>query len=525
LKKRKIVSKILLESNLKGDVDVMYIAGQKEMQLMDQYTMEKLGLPGIVLMENAGAAVVNEVLKDFPDRTTNILVLAGGGNNGGDGFVIARRLIDFGYDVTLMLAVAEQSLKGDAKLHYEVYKNRQLPIVKAENVDMKNAHVIVDALLGTGVQGEVREPFYSLIKAVNETPVFVYAVDVPSGVNANTGEVANVAIRANKTITFVVPKKGFYLQQGPQFVGDVVCADISVPVSLVQTLKLDLPQCITHELGKSAVRKRIAHGHKGTFGHVLVIGGCKSYVGAAMYTAKAAFHSGAGLVTLAIPETIYPIVASQCPESLLLPLQDEMGAIAAQSFLTSEIDFSSYETIAFGPGLGRQADGHSLLHQLIAKLSGQPLIIDADGLYFARDLLEELRKYEGDVILTPHPGEMAHLTRLTVEEIEKNRLEVAKQFAQDYGVYLLLKGHRPIITAPDGKQFINPFGNDALGKGGSGDVLTGFIASFIAQGTSTTDALIAASYYHASAAEQVGKELSNYGVTPLDIVEYVRKVL
>ena len=503
----------------------MYVAGQKEMQLMDQYTMEKLGLPGIVLMENAGAAVVSEVIKNFPNRNTHIIVLAGGGNNGGDGFVIARRLIDFGYDVMLVLAVAEQHLKGDAKVHYDVYKNRQLPMVKAENVDLKKAQVIIDALLGTGVQGEVREPFYSLIQAVNETAAFVYAVDVPSGVNANTGEVANVAIRAHKTITFALPKKGFYLQQGPEMIGEVVCADISVPASLVQTLELDLPTCITHELGKSAVPKRIAHGHKGTFGHVLVIGGCKSYVGAAMYTAKAAFHSGTGLVTLAIPQTIYPLVAAQCPESLLLPLQDEMGAIAAKSFLTSVTDLASYKTIAFGPGLGRQADGESLLRQLLAKRSGQPLIIDADGLYFARSVLKELRTYEGDVILTPHPGEMSHLTGFTVEKIEKDRLTVAKEFAQYYGVYLLLKGHRPIITTPDGEQFINPFGNDALGKGGSGDILTGFIASFIAQGASTADALIAASYYHASAAEQVGKERSNYGVTPLDIVEYVRKVL
>ena len=191
----------------------------------------------------------------------------------------------------------------------------------------------------------------------------------------------------------------------------------------------------------------------------------------------------------------------------------------------NNIDFSLYKTIAFGPGLGRQVDGAVLLRQLLAKLTGQALIIDADGLYFARDLLEELRGYEGDIILTPHPGEMAHLTGFTVAEIEKNRLPIAKQFAQNYGVYLLLKGHRPIITTPSGEQFINPFGNDALGKGGSGDVLTGFIASFIAQGASTVNALIAASYYHANAAEEVGKELSNYGVTPLDLIEYVRRTL
>jgi len=495
----------------------MYIAGQKEMQLLDQYTMKKLGLPGIVLMENAGAAVVTEVMKDFPNRTTNIVVLAGGGNNGGDGFVIARRLIDFGYSVQLLLAVDEQNLKGDAKIHFEVYKERQLPVVKALSYDMNQADIIIDALLGTGVQGEVREPFFSLINKVNNAKAFVYAVDVPSGVNANTGEVANIAVRANKTITFALPKKGFYLQQGPTFIGEIVVVDISVPTSLVQTLGLDLPRLITHEFAKSAVPKRVSRGHKGTFGHVLVMGGSKNYVGAPVYTAKAAFHSGAGLVTLAIPETIYPLVAVQCPESLMLPLPNEMEAI--------DINYSSYKTIAFGPGLGRKVDGVKLLRGLMTKLSNQPLVIDADGLYFAREILEEISQYDGDVILTPHPGEMAHLTGLTVEEVEKNRLLIAKQFAIQYGVYLVLKGHRSIITTPDGKQFINPFGNDALGKGGSGDVLTGFIASFLAQGASTMDALIAASYYHATAAEQIDQEYSNYGATPLDIIEYVRKSL
>lgn len=500
----------------------MYVAGQKEMQLLDRFTMENLGLPGIVLMENAGMAVVNEVIKDFPDQKTNILVLAGGGNNGGDGFVIARRLIDFGYDVTLALAVEEQSLKGDAKIHFDVYKNRSLPLVQAKDNHIKNATVIIDALLGTGMQGEVREPFASIIYEVNKANAFVYAVDVPSGVNANTGEVVNVAVHSNKTITFALPKKGFYLQQGPQYIGEVIVADISVPPVLISKLGLNLPKLITEEIGIEAVPKRKKHGHKGTFGHVLVIGGCKNYVGAPVYTAKASFHSGAGLVTLAIPETIYPLVATQCPECLYLPLQDKQGSIAQ---IMDEIDFSSYKTIAFGPGLGRQTDGIALLRQVLSKLSGQTLIIDADGLYFSKELLEELGQYGGDVVLTPHPGEMAHLTSLTAIEVEKNRLDIAKQFAQHYGLYLLLKGHRSIVTTPEGKQFINPFGNDALGKGGSGDVLTGFIASFIAQGATTTDAIVAACYYHGTAAEQSSKNLSNYGVTPLDIIEYVRKNL
>lgn len=187
----------------------MYIAGRAEMQLLDQHTMREIGLPGVVLMENAGAAVIKEVMKDFPDKKTKIAVLAGSGNNGGDGFVIARRLYDFGYDVMLICCVEEEAIKGDARVHYNVYKNRRLPTEEVKDVQLENAEVIIDALLGTGLTGEVREPFYSLIKKINSANKYVYAVDIPSGVNSNNGEVLNTAVKADKTVTFVLPKKGF----------------------------------------------------------------------------------------------------------------------------------------------------------------------------------------------------------------------------------------------------------------------------------------------------------------------------
>ncbi len=503
----------------------MHIAGRAEMHMLDAYTMENLGLPGMVLMENAGAAVTGEIMRDFPDTETKVAVLSGGGNNGGDGFVIARRLRDFGYDVMLVLCVEEEQLKGDAELHYRAYKSRKLPVVEWTSECIQQADVIVDALLGTGIQGGLREPFSTIIREVNRAKGFVYAVDIPSGVNADTGEVVDTAICADKTVTFVLPKKGFYLQHGPQYVGEIICADISVPPSLVEELELELPELIDPSIGKAALPKRPAHGHKGTFGHVLVIGGCRQYVGAPVYTAKAAFHSGAGLVTLGIPESIYPLVAAQAPESLLLPLQEEDGAISAAAFQDERIDLSLFTTIAFGPGLGRKTDGTSLLRKIMAESVEQTLVIDADGLYFARRMLEEFRGYKGNVVFTPHPGEMAHLTGLSVGEIEADRLETAKQFARKYGIYLLLKGHRPILTTPAGEQFVNPYGNDALGKGGSGDVLTGLIASFNAQGASPLDALIASSYYHATAAEQLGKERSTYGVVPSDLIDYIGEVL
>lgn len=499
----------------------MYIAGQKDMQLLDQYTIEKLGLPGIVLMENAGASVVHEVLKDFPSRETKITVFAGGGNNGGDGFVIGRRLIDHGYPVKLFLAVSEQKIKGDAKIHFDVYKNRHLPLTEDIDEAIQSADVLIDALLGTGIQGEIKSPFLNIMKAINEAQKIVYAVDVPSGVNANTGEVLNIAVKATKTISFVLPKSGFYLQQGPQYVGQIRIADISVPTDIVKKLKLNLPQLIDHRIAEIAKPRRVSNGHKGTFGHVLVMGGCTQYVGAPIYTAKAAFHSGAGLVTLAVPKSIYPIAATQSPESLQIPLEDDL--ISEQALNT--IDFSAYKVIAFGPGLGRNVDGEAIILNMISKLSGHTILIDADGLYFARGILNHLSSYDGNVIMTPHPGEMANLTGQTIAAVEQNRLQIAKDFACKHGISLLLKGHRSIIATPDGQVFVNPFGNDALGKGGSGDVLTGIVASFIAQGAEPTEALIAASYYHATAAEVLTEKYSSYGVTPSDIIEYVRKVL
>ncbi|NLY80273.1 MAG: NAD(P)H-hydrate dehydratase [Lysinibacillus sp.] len=254
-----------------------------------------------------------------------------------------------------------------------------------------------------------------------------------------------------------------------------------------------------------------------------MIGGCKNYVGAPVYTAKATFHSGVGLVTLAIPESIYPIVAVECHESLFIPLKDHDGFIDDSSFNT--IEFSKYRTIAFGPGLGRKVNGNQIIETFLEKLSDQTIIIDADGLYFLKNHLNKLQHYKGDIILTPHPGEMATLIGTTVIEVEKNRLDIAKNFATKYGVYLLLKGHRPIIATPNGEIWINPYGNDALGKGGSGDVLTGLIASFVTQQQNSLKGMLSASFYHAICAEKLGKEMSNYGVTPMDVIHHIPKIL
>ncbi|MEC1520500.1 bifunctional ADP-dependent NAD(P)H-hydrate dehydratase/NAD(P)H-hydrate epimerase [Neobacillus niacini] len=512
----------------------MFAAGQKEMQKMDQYTIEKIGLPGVVLMENAGARVVEEILQSTTSSRPRVIILAGGGNNGGDGFVIARRLFDHGLHPQVWLLVDPVRIKGDAKIHFEIYIKRGLPLFHLEEKglemlmdQLKQADIIIDAILGTGVNGPVREPLKDVISLVNtyEGKKSIISVDIPSGVSSDTGKVEGEAIKASKTVTFVFPKKGFFLNEGPQHIGEWMAVDISVPPTIVKDLALDLPKLITEPLAKAAIPIRSKHGHKGTFGHVLILGGSRQYVGDPIFSAKSALHTGAGLVTLAIPETIYPMAAAQNPESLLLPLSAEDGHFAEKAIEELAPLLNQYDCVAIGPGISRFPNGEEWMKALFSNLTNQPVVIDADALYLLSNQKDLLKNYKGQVIMTPHPGEMSKLLNISVKEVEGNRLEIARQFAEEHSIYLLLKGHRSVIATPSGELYINPHGHDALGKGGSGDILTGLIASFLAQGASPINALISASYLHARAGEERAKELSNYGVMPFDIIDGVKRLL
>jgi ADP-dependent NAD(P)H-hydrate dehydratase / NAD(P)H-hydrate epimerase len=512
----------------------MFIAGQKEMQLMDQYTMEKIGLPGIVLMENAGAKVAEGVLASSPCEKPKVIILAGGGNNGGDGFVIARRLYDLGLETLLCLLVDPYRIKGDAKVPLDVYIKRGLPLFQLTEhslpelqKELSQSDIIVDAILGTGVNGPVREPFSQVISMVNEyaEEKMIISVDIPSGVSSDTGKVEGEAIKATKTITFVFPKKGFFIHDGPKYIGEWEAVDISVPHSIVKDLGLVMPRLIQDQLVKSAIPARPKNGHKGTFGHALVIGGSRQFVGAPIFTAKAALNSGSGLVTLAIPESIYPMAAAQNPESLFIPLSETDGHFSSKAINEISPRLPEFDVVAIGPGMSRFPGGEEWIKALLCSLTDSPIVMDADALYLVRNQLDIVQQYKGGVIFTPHPGEMARLMNKTIKEVEENRIDLACDFAKNYQVYLLLKGHRSIIATPDGGVYINPFGHDALGKGGSGDVLTGLITSFLAQGASPLHALVSASYLHARAGEEKAKVLSHYGVMPFDLIDGVRALL
>ncbi|RST73054.1 NAD(P)H-hydrate epimerase [Siminovitchia acidinfaciens] len=317
----------------------MFAAGRKEMQLMDQYTMDVIGLPGVVLMENAGTKIAEEVIASSPCENPRIIVLAGAGNNGGDGFVIARKLYDSGYDCVVCFIADPNKMKGDAKVHFDVYNKRGLPIWYFHNNSSRKLHnllseadIIVDAMLGTGVNGPLREPVSEIISFVNRLKSkIIMSVDIPSGLNSDTGKAVGMAVKASKTVSFVYPKKGFFLLDGPKYIGEWKAVDISVPTSIVENLDLQMPKVITEPLVKDVIPKRPIDGHKGTFGHVLVLGGSRPYVGAPLFTAKSSLLSGAGLVTLAVPESIYPMAASQMPQALFFPLPEKNGQFSEHS--------------------------------------------------------------------------------------------------------------------------------------------------------------------------------------------------
>ncbi|GAA3728820.1 NAD(P)H-hydrate dehydratase [Salinicoccus jeotgali] len=507
----------------------MKIVGRKEMEETERYVIENIGLPAKVLMELAGNHVAEEIKSIYPDQGTSIVILLGGGNNGGDGFVIARRLFDAGYEPMVWLLAKPEKLKGDAHLQYKVYLARKLPLHHLEDggerleEDLEKAEVVIDAILGIGGEGPVREPFKHVIEAVNgKVDGEIIAVDIPSGLSCDTGEATDVAIQANITYTFAFPKRGFFLQQGPSSIGRWHVKDISIPSSIAETVKSNLPEVVTLARAQKALPTRHQFGHKGTFGHVLVAGGSKPYIGAPLHSAESAFMTGAGLVTLLVPEDIYTAVASQNKNALLRTLPSEDGHFISTGM--EDLPFEELDVLAVGPGLGRFTGGQEFLQRLMEGLGGQPLVIDADGLYHIKGQLGRVSEYAGEVILTPHPGEMAMLLGKEVSEVEADRLGIAHEFVQKYGVNLILKGHRTVIATPDA-LLVNQNGNDSLAKGGSGDVLTGIIASFLGQGASPLEAMTAAVHLHATAGESAAIRLSHYSVTPEDVLAESRYIM
>ncbi|HEX4664712.1 MAG TPA: NAD(P)H-hydrate dehydratase [Terriglobales bacterium] len=481
----------------------MKIVTAAEMREIDRLTTEKHKIPSLMLMENAGSAVAHFVLRHY-ENASKITVVCGKGNNGGDGFVTARKLHEAGKQVTTLLVGSSEEVRGDAEkmlkllpIHADVMRSPQK--VLAASYAFKDADLIVDAIFGTGFHPPLPELAASAIGVIRRADAPVVSVDVPSGIDSDSFALDQPdACRSSAIVTFTAPKPATLfsvLTSGP-----IVTASIGSPDDVVRSslgIEWNDPPLIVGEA-------RRLNSNKGLYGHALVIGGSRGKSGAPTMASMAALRVGAGLVTCAVPATILPIVASSTPELMTESLDETASGALSRSALR-ETEFrrtvERKNVVAIGPGLGRDPETASCVRDFIRACS-LPLVIDADGLNALEGNSSLLNGAERPLVLTPHPGEMARLTNTSVREIEANRIEIARDFARGHRLILVLKGWRTLIADGEGHLWVNTTGNPGLAKGGSGDVLTGMIAGFIAQyPNQIVEAVRAAVFLHGLAAD------------------------
>jgi ADP-dependent NAD(P)H-hydrate dehydratase / NAD(P)H-hydrate epimerase len=471
----------------------MKILTAAEMREVDRLTTKRYGVPSLTLMENAGKSVADFIASRFPDfKRRPIVVLCGKGNNGGDGFVAARHLLKMGPNVQAYLVGDPREVKGDAATNLNRWKkaNGKLfvdrPGKATVPAEIAGDAIVVDALLGTGVRGAVEGRLAEVISSVNRRKpgCDVVAVDIPSGLQADTGEIAGPVIVADYTITFTAPKPGLLLGASAQHVGELIVRDIGSPGDLIVGVgKGNLWWTEPDDFAFFALRRK-PEGHKGDYGHALIVAGSVGKSGAAVLASWAALRAGAGLVTVATPEPVLPIVAAHTPEVMTEPL----GATRAGTISQRSLEGNLFATLlkgkralAVGPGLTTQDETQSFVRTVVKSQSNVPIVLDADGLNAFAGRAAELKDRKGLLAVTPHPGEMSRLTGRTTEEIQSNRIEIALKAAADWNAIVVLKGHHTVIAAPDGFAYINSTGNPGMGTGGTGDVLTGMLAGLVAQ--------------------------------------------
>jgi ADP-dependent NAD(P)H-hydrate dehydratase / NAD(P)H-hydrate epimerase len=467
----------------------MRVLNTQQMREADRRTIDEIGIPAIVLMENAGRQAVAAMEAAFEDLTTShVGVLCGRGNNGGDGFVVARTLIQRGVETSVFLLGSVADVRGDARTNLEVLGRIGLTVVEIANAQAWELHfseisqcdLLVDAILGTGFHGQLSGLLETVVADVNGLGVPVVAIDLPTGVSADSHEVDGEAIEASMTVTLAAPKIPLILPPADAHGGDLVIADIGIPLPILDEVEGPYIEILTRERMRDLVPARAADSHKGDFGRVLIVAGSMGRSGAAHLAALGALRSGAGLVTIATPRSSVPIIAAMAPEYMTEPLDETTSGTVDYSALERVLDLKA-DVIAVGPGLG-QSPGTAAFVQGLLERAGVPLVLDADALNaFAGDPDRLVGRDGVDVIITPHPGEMARLLNISVEAVQHDRLHHATEFAASHRLHVVLKGHRTIIAGPDNRAFVNLTGNSGMATGGTGDLLTGMIAAWFAQ--------------------------------------------
>lgn len=502
----------------------MRVVTAHTMQDIDRRAIEEFAITGATLMEKAGLACVDEIVGEFGLKG-RCVIIAGKGNNGGDGYVVARLLLKKSWSVKVYILAEREAIGGDAALNLEKLPatainycphEGQLPALHMEEIFQ--ADVIVDAMLGTGLRSDVSGVYQEAIDLINASGRPVVSVDIPSGIHGTTGRILGDAVRAYITVTFAFAKLGHVLYPGAEHTGRLVVADIGIPQKLMESASGY--EFLSTETIRPLLKRRDRQAHKGTFGHCLIIAGSTGKTGAASMTANSAVRAGSGLVTLAVPESLHPVLEVKTTEAMTVPLPDSnSGYLTSSAFPGIEKLLLGKDALAIGPGLDRRPGTTSLVHTIVESVS-IPTVIDADGLNaLAEDITILRRKRSNTVILTPHPGEMSRLLGTSIPDVEAIRISVAQEFARNFSVYLILKGARTIIASPSGTAAINSSGNPGMATGGMGDVLTGIIVSLLGQGYSAWDSCRLAVFIHGYAADMVADEKGEIGMNATDVQE------
>lgn len=503
----------------------MKIVDGEIMKLIDKSAIEDFKIPGIVLMENAALAVVKEIKKQIQNiKEPKIVIAVGKGNNGGDGLAIARHLYLSNIDVNIVFVGNTADIKGDAYTNLNIVKALKIPIIEFQNINqienvIDKSDIVVDALLGTGLIGSTKGAIKEIIDLINLKSKYTISVDIPSGVNAQTGYVEQNAIKANKTITFALIKQGLLLYPGTEFVGELILADIGIPKQIIN--KIDIKSNIIDSID---LPPRNSRTNKGTYGKLMVIGGSKEMTGAPILTCKAAYKTGVGLVNLAAIKDVINIAQCNMLENVNTILPAENGKVCLKSFETIKYSINCFDALAVGPGLGQSKEVSKFIGELLYN-AAIPIVLDADALNVIAKDINMLKTSKAKIIITPHPGEMSRLTGIPINDILKNTVEIAKEFSAEYNVITLLKDSRTIIANPKKEVYINTTGNASMSKGGSGDVLTGIISALIAQGKEPFIAAALGAYIHGKAGEEASKNLGMYSVLASDLCNYIKNFL
>jgi NAD(P)H-hydrate epimerase len=507
----------------------MRVLNGDQMREADRRTIQDIGVPSAVLMENAGRQVVSAMEAAFdwlPEA--RVAVLAGRGNNGGDGFVVARVLSQAGVDVQVYLVGAAADVRGDARLNLDILGRLGLDVAEiqtAQDWELHGAEVlrrdlVVDALFGTGLKTPLEGLAETIAQDLNASAVPVVAVDLPSGLAADDPAPIGPVVEASLTVTFGAPKLPLVLPPGEDVAGSVIVADIGIPAGVIDGLPGPRVESMRADDVRPLVPVRARDAHKGQFGHALIAAGSRGKTGAAHLGAMAALRSGAGLVTVATPSSCLPIVASMGAEYMTIALEERPDGTASRAAADAVIG-RGHDVIAAGPGIGTGLDQQAFVLALLER-STQPLVLDADALTVASANAAALRGTpERPVVLTPHPGEMARLAGLSAADVQRQRINVARDFATGHHVYVILKGYRTLVATPEGAVYINPTGNPGMATGGSGDVLTGMVAGWLAQGLGVTAACLLAVYLHGAAGDLAAAELGEAAVTAGDIIAHL----